>query len=567
MPNNSQSPGLNSVDEINVPKRPNGKGTAMKKKVLFFAAVSFVLMLLPMHADTIILDSGKAIKGEIIEETDETVLVKLASGVTTEINRDEIVEIKREEDLEKEYKKRLKKILPGDIVTMMDLADWCRRRGLKKHQRELLQRVLQLCPDDAEARKELDKLEGKLTGRAREEKSGSDGITFKPGQGLRKKKPARSHSKKKEEEEAKSQPEKKEEPPGQDIQKLKKPRDIRRLWDDEVEKKVKCRSSKYKPKKTTEAAFKGLDYILEHGFKIRYAVAGQVITASLAGMAALSSRDNKYAKLFHDCVKYVKYRLKMFTTGNRTPVIKGDQCNWLLTIGGIFLAEASVHYQTPEHKKFLQKVADQLIINMEESGGYGHDISGPWPGYIEMEVMSNFAVACLGMCKRAGCSVPKDKLAKAIAYIEKCSGGGGVAYSHTNPARDGSPGRCGGAVFALAMAGAKNSRKYSGLAGGLDRIMNRVKDAHGSPALSFVQCALGSLQVGRRTWDNYVATWFKYIIKHQNEDGSFKPIGDENDLGFEKRMGATFFTAAYSCILLLDRGNLKYAGGCSRAKK
>lgn len=509
----------------------------MKKRIVFFAAAGLVLMLLSAHADTIVLDGGGSIDGEIIEETPDKIVVRdPLRGIKTTIDRDDIVEIRRAEGLEKEYHEKLKEIIPGDTYAMMELAAWCRRRGLKKYQRELLKRILEIYPDDAKAKRELDILEGKLPASARKAKTGSDGLTFAPGEG--------------------------------ELGKLKTKRKTRKIWGDSKSRKgkVKRHPSKFKPKGSTKAAFKGLDWLLEHGTRIKYAPQGQVVSAAFAGMACLASRNNKYSGLLDRCVNAVKGGVKRYLTGKRQKRGKFDQCNWALSIGGMFLIEALPFYKSKELKGILQQICNQLIINMEESGGYGHDASGPNPlNYVEIEIMSNFAVACMGMCKREGISLPKEKFQKTAQYIEKCVTGRGVAYSHTN--KWGHVSRTGGAIFALAMAGAKKSRKYPILCSQMHRMMSQVKFGHSTPALSFFQCALGSLQVGRATWDHYVRTWFPTILEHQETDGSFRSIVNPKEgIKFEKSMGPAFCTAIYSFILLVDQGNLKYGSGCSRGK-
>ena len=509
------------------------------RRVTVFTTISLLLMLVTTHADTVVLDSGKSIEGEIIKETpDEIVVRDILRGITTTIDRDDIVEIKKAGELEKEYLTRVKKITPGDTYAMMELAVWCRTRGLKKYQRQLLVRILEMYPDDAEAKRELDILDGKLPANAREKKE-SEGITFDPG--------------------------------AEKLDKSKKPRKRRKIWKDNDDSgksgKFKVRSSKFKPKKATEAGFRGLDWLVKHGTRVKYAPQGQVVSAAFAGLACLASRNNNYTGLLERCYNTVKGGVRRYLTGKRQARGKFDQCNWALSIGGMFLVEALPYYRSNELKELLKQICDQLIINMEKTGGYGHDASGPNPlNYVELEIMSNFAVACMGMCRREGIPVKKDALEKACAYIEKCVSSRGVGYSHTN--RWGHVSRTGGAIFALATAGATKG-KYGTLCLQMDRMMKDVLTGHASPALSFWQCAVGSLQVGPGTWDKYVQTWFPKIMEHQNSDGSFKPIKNpkEPSINTETDLGPAYCTAIYSFILLVDRGNLKYGSGCSRVRK
>lgn len=509
----------------------------MNKKIVFFASLAVVLMLVRAHGDTIFLDGGGSVRGEIIKETlDEIVVRDPLRGITTTINKDNIMEIRRAEGLEKEYHEKLKQIIPGDTYAMLELADWCRKCSLKEYQRDLLKRILEIYPDDPDAKRELDILEGRLPESARtKKKKESEGITFASGEG--------------------------------DLKGLKKPRKTRNIWGErDSGASVKRNPSKLKPKNSTRAGKRGLDWLLKHGTRIDYAPTGQVVSAALAGMACLASRDNKYSRLLDRCVRAVKSGVKRYITGKRQRKGRFNQANWALAFGGFFLIEALPFYKSKELKKLLQEVCAQLAINQEKSGGYGHDASGPCPsGYIEMELMSNFVVACMGMCKREGIPVPKAKFEKAIEYIERCVSRKGVRYSHTKGAAHVS--RTGGAIFALSMADHKEN-KYPVLCKQMDRYMDQVLYGHATPSLSFFQCAVGSLQVGPEVWDKYVQTWFKKILEHQNADGSFRPIRNpkEPTRKWEAMMGPAFCTAVYSFVLLVDLGNLKYASGCSRGK-
>lgn len=551
----------------------------MNKRIAVFAAFCLVIMLVHTHADTIVLDSGKSITGEIIEDTPDEVVVKLPSGVTTRIDRDEIVEIRRAEDLEKEYKKRRKAIPMGDTTSRWELAKWCRKRGLKKHQRELLGELLRIDPANAEAKRELNILEGKLPESARNKKLDSGDLIFVPGTGSEKKKVKAGKGSGTGIEGAGKDAGKdtrgaaERTPKGIDLEgagdealkKLKEKRKSRKIWgaDRKSGKKGKARPSKLKPKGATKAGFKGLEFLLKNGTRTSWGGSSQIVATAITGMACIASRNNRYSGLLEKCIRAVMAGLRHFCTGKRDERA-GSLGNWGLCIGGMFLVECLQFAKSREIKETIQKVCDQIVINMEESGGYGHDSGGPNElNYVELEVMSNLAVSCMGMAKREGFSVPKDKLQKATTYIESCIMGGGVAYAHDK--RWTQVTRCGGAIFALSMAGAKN-RKYQTVCSLLDRRMDRVFYGHGSPAISFFQCAIGSLQIGHSTWDKYVKLWFEKIIENQEEDGSFKPIGHPKEIRFDKSLGPALRTAIYTFILLVDLGNLKYCSGCSRGK-
>lgn len=157
--------------------------TRIMKKVLLLAGLSVFLCLATTHADTVVLNSGRSVKGKIVEETADEVVIKQESGVTTRISRDDIVEIVRAEDLEKEYQAKLAEVKPEDTRALIELAAWCKEHSLKKQQQELLEQILKLEPNNADAKRELSLLKGELPEKKKGTEKEPDGITFAPGAG------------------------------------------------------------------------------------------------------------------------------------------------------------------------------------------------------------------------------------------------------------------------------------------------------------------------------------------------------------------------------------------------
>jgi hypothetical protein len=153
------------------------------KRIVSCTALAIFLMLVTAHADTIILNTGRSIEGEIVQETLDEVVVRQASGVVTRISRDDIEDIVRTKDLEKEYKAKLAEISDADTISLMQLAEWCRERGLKEQYRSLLERIIKAEPENADAKKQLDILNGKLPDNAETGNKEDTGITFAPGSG------------------------------------------------------------------------------------------------------------------------------------------------------------------------------------------------------------------------------------------------------------------------------------------------------------------------------------------------------------------------------------------------
>ncbi|MBI3723919.1 HEAT repeat domain-containing protein, partial [bacterium] len=63
--------------------------------------------------------------------------------------------IDKGESLRETYEKKKADLFPGDPEPRYALAQWCKEQNLAKEQRELLEEVIRLSPDHAEARKDL----------------------------------------------------------------------------------------------------------------------------------------------------------------------------------------------------------------------------------------------------------------------------------------------------------------------------------------------------------------------------------------------------------------------------
>ncbi|MFH1422584.1 MAG: DUF6288 domain-containing protein [Planctomycetota bacterium] len=488
-----------------------------------------------------VLDSGRAVEGEIIKETPYEVVVKLPSGISVTIARDEIIEIKRKTDVVDQFKKKRAAVRDDDLFSLMELAKWCKQYGLKEQQKEVLQTILKLDSTDGYATRELAILEGKLPPpkEGEENKSEDDEITW----------------------------EKQFE--GKEIVKNVDKKIFEETKKSNKKKYKRIEESKNKPKGANSAALKGLQYLSQKGWHVKYAHAGRVVTTAFTGLAFLASGSDAFINRINGTTNQVAVSIKKYCIGKRPPAGKFDQANWALGIGGMFLNEALYVYKSSELRNTLQQVVNQLVINIEESGGYGHDGSGQNVlGYTEVEIVSNFVVSTFGMAKSQGVKIPKEKEQAAVDYISKCFDKKGIAYSHVNKGTA-HVGRTAGAVFALTMAKQQDNEVYNKLCDIVNSQMDQVIYGHASPALSFFQTAIGSIQMGQETWDSFVEKWFPVILEHQNPDGSFRPILNKNEPGMntEENMGPAYATSIYTLILLLDKGNLHFHSTCFKKEK
>ncbi|MFH1422840.1 MAG: hypothetical protein ABIH42_09045 [Planctomycetota bacterium] len=217
----------------------------------------------------------------------------------------------------------------------------------------------------------------------------------------------------------------------------------------------------------------------------------------------------------------------------------------------------------------MEKVVNQLVMNMENTGGWGHEPLGPTGanelGYRELAIVSNFAIATFGMANCQGIKVPEDKINAAVEYVEKCAiNNGRVGYNHQEYGQYAYVGRTAGALFAFAMVKKKDHPICKKMADIISKEMEEAIIGHGSTALSFFQTAIGSLQAGQETWDQYIKTWFPKILAQQNSDGSFKPIANRKEEGMtefiEGALGPAYTTSLFSLILFLDKGALHFMG-------
>lgn len=104
-------------------------------------------------ADQVHLRSGSVIEGKARREGDK-VIVEVEAGSLT-LSADSVTRIDASETEMERVDARLGRLDPNDAKGLLALADFCRERGLKTREREILQRVLKADPDHAQARARL----------------------------------------------------------------------------------------------------------------------------------------------------------------------------------------------------------------------------------------------------------------------------------------------------------------------------------------------------------------------------------------------------------------------------
>jgi len=105
------------------------------------------------HADRVHLVGGSVIEGRATRQGDR-VTIELGSGVIS-VAATEVASIESTDSDVQQFERRAARLAAGDIRGTLDLAQFCRDHDMRDRERELLQHVLRLDPDHAEARARL----------------------------------------------------------------------------------------------------------------------------------------------------------------------------------------------------------------------------------------------------------------------------------------------------------------------------------------------------------------------------------------------------------------------------
>lgn len=328
-----------------------------------------------------------------------------------------------------------------------------------------------------------------------------------------------------------------------------------------------------KPASTREAVSKALAYLVskqrkdgawESGLA---ATTGEVVVTSFCALALMASgsspKGGAYQAQIQRAIEFVAGRV---FDPPAMPDKKWDQTNWSVMIGTMFLAEAYSHSPSAEIKAALDRGIVEIFRRMEPSGGWGHYHGGPNPlNYIELEVMSTWALGAAGVLKRLKFRVPSDKVGRAIQFIEDCCapGSGGVGYSPNRGQKGvGEAGRTGGALWVFGLHGLQGHSLYPLMANWFRRNLSGSTNCHGSIALGCLSAALGARQLGGQDWDAFVAAVFPKVLGQQQGDGSFSPIRGTGAgaAGGDDSAGPNYNTGLYALVLQLDLGHLNHLG-------
>jgi len=535
----------------------------VRRRVLSFILISAFLLFLcvrPISAARVELEDGRKIVGEIVSQDAKNVVIKTRSGINLTLARDKIEHIVTDAEIEKEYAEKRAAIPKDDAKRHLELAEWCEKNGLAEHYRKELETVLSIEPENAEAKLRLDALDGKKPETPPQPAGRETG-------GKAAEPPAKNETNNK---------------PAAQAAKSDKPQTSEEIEkkSETIKKQIGKGGSDKKPSKTRDALVKALDKLAANqdadgGFKEQKGANSPgrdaVVTACacLAFLATGSTLDEgPYRENLKRAVEWMMKDMMNTSNDQQPPAGNAQKCNWSrenwrLSFGGIFLLEIYAKHgdKVPGLKDKIQAAVTKLQNNLESSGGYAHGPGGPNDhGYIELGVMSNWALTMIGMAKKEGFKVNAEKMKVGLEYIINISSGGAMRYSHANPT-GACAGRNGSAMLALAVCGQKNSETFAALANFMLKHMSEMKYGHASPSMHYLGGALGAVQHSKQAWDLFVAAHFSEIIGAQQPDGSFRGIMNPKENLNDSEYGTDYASSFFTLVLALDSGGLKYLSG------
>ncbi len=140
----------------------------MRLSVLVRAAVAALLLWALLgfgglaFADTIHFVDGRKLEGKVISQNDDEVVIKTKYG-TQVLDRSTIERIDRTKSEREQYEEKKAQVKDNDAEGHYQLGLWCKENGLPKETEAAFEKVIEINPNHAGARKELgyEKHEGK----------------------------------------------------------------------------------------------------------------------------------------------------------------------------------------------------------------------------------------------------------------------------------------------------------------------------------------------------------------------------------------------------------------------
>jgi hypothetical protein len=102
------------------------------------------------HADSVFLKNGGEIRGQIVEQREDSIVIEVGPGRLTVARRDVVRVVSSTTDLGT-YQARAAALSPRDVAGWIRLAEWARARDLGTQAREAFGRALAMDPENAAA--------------------------------------------------------------------------------------------------------------------------------------------------------------------------------------------------------------------------------------------------------------------------------------------------------------------------------------------------------------------------------------------------------------------------------
>lgn len=302
-----------------------------------------------------------------------------------------------------------------------------------------------------------------------------------------------------------------------------------RRGDNERDTRISC------PRQDADRALdRGIDWLIENqsgdgGWPGRLSgTNGRVVITAVAGLALMADRG--HSTEVRNAATFVAENAGV-SNQRENRLNRGggnwNQDNWGLSFGGVFLCEYLSQHNERAIRRGLQRIVEALEENQERSGGYGHGPGGPNAlGYVELEVISNFAMATLGMAKDLRIDVDQDKLESGLRYIIDCQNPrtGSVGYS-TRAGQQGmdGAGRTAGALWAFRKCGQTRLEAYTKMVEYFNGRMDDVAEGHASVYTHYLSAGLAARDLGRSAWGEFYERFEAELVMHAKSDGSFAP--------------------------------------------
>ena len=123
-------------------------------------SAAWLVFLLPtvLSADEVTLRGGGKVRGVIVEDTPEAIVLETGPGRVT-IPRSRVASVRKTASDLAAYYERASRLAPADVTGWTALAAWAAERGLGTQSQEAYGRVYRLDPDSSEANRALGRVE------------------------------------------------------------------------------------------------------------------------------------------------------------------------------------------------------------------------------------------------------------------------------------------------------------------------------------------------------------------------------------------------------------------------